>query len=145
MTDRCCRQTYKIDRLQQQVDVEQVKEVLSFMWVSRAGVSAEELIALVGMPQDEFDRIHGALDGFLINRTGLLVPVVQYTPTPECFDARPLAQRIRAEKAGESRGRLDVFQTPEPALRELSTLLDLSVNRPASKKSKKKKSKAATT
>ena len=72
LTDRCCRQTYKIDRLQQQVDVEQVKEVLSFMWVSRAGVSAEELIALVGMPQDEFDRIHGALDGFLINRTGLL-------------------------------------------------------------------------
>ena len=81
----------------------------------------------------------------MLNRTGLLVPVVQYTPTPECFDARPLAQRIRAEKAGESRGRLDVFQTPEPALRELSTLLDLSVNRPASKKSKKKKSKAATT
>ena len=64
--------TYKIDRLQQAVDVDQVTEVLSFMWVSRAGVSAEELQGLVGMKDDEFSIMHVALDGFLINRTGLL-------------------------------------------------------------------------
>ena len=64
--------TYKIDRLQQAVDVEQVRETLSFMWASRAGVSAEELQALVGVPAEEWDRMHIALDGFLINRTGLL-------------------------------------------------------------------------
>ena len=53
-------------------DVDQVTEVLSFMWVSRAGVSAEELQGLVGMKSDDFERMHFALDGFLINRTGLL-------------------------------------------------------------------------
>lgn len=50
--------TYKIDRLQQAVDVDQVTEVLSFMWVSRAGVSAEELQGLVGMQHDEFESLH---------------------------------------------------------------------------------------
>jgi nephrocystin-3 len=65
--------TYKIDRLRQAVDdVDQVTEVLCFMWVSRAGVSAEDLQTLVGMKGDDFERMHFALDGFLMNRTGLL-------------------------------------------------------------------------
>ena len=65
--------TYKIDRLRESVDDDdQVAEVLSFMWVSRAGVSAEELQALVGMKGDDFERMFRALDGFLMNRTGLL-------------------------------------------------------------------------
>ena len=60
--------TYKIERLQTSVDRDYVKEILSLMWVSRAGVSAVELVAMVGIPQEEFDTLHLALglcpDGF---------------------------------------------------------------------------------
>ena len=53
--------TYKIDRLQQTCDREYVKDILSLMWVSRAGVSSDELISMVGIPQEEFKSLHLAL------------------------------------------------------------------------------------
>ena len=67
--------TYKIDRVQQQIsDGDVIKQVLSLMWVSRSGLTADELMALVGgsLGKEEFEHVHSALDGFLINRTGLL-------------------------------------------------------------------------
>lgn len=70
----------------------------------------------------------------LLNRTGRLIPVVQYTVTPECFDGRPLAQRM----AGQRNSYKEVFQVPESALRELSTLLDLKVHHGKKKKRKPK-------
>lgn len=64
--------TYKIDRLRQAVDVDQAREILSFMWVSRAGVAAEDLQSLIGIKGTDFERMQTALDGFLRTRTGLL-------------------------------------------------------------------------
>jgi hypothetical protein len=61
----------------------------------------------------------------LYSKMGMLIPVVQFTPSAECFDARPLARRIRTTKAVGS-WNINVFRIPEPALRELSTLLDLT-------------------
>ena len=64
----------------------------------------------------------------LLNRTGRLLPIVQYSVTPECFDGRPLARRVAESKESGRHGKpMEVFQVPEPARRELSTLLDLKV------------------
>ena len=64
--------TYKIDRMQANVDENYVKDILSFMWVSRAGLATDELVALIGVPKQTFDEIKEALGGFLIDRSGLL-------------------------------------------------------------------------
>ena len=80
----------------------------------------------------------------VFNRTGLMLPVVRFDLSPECTDARPLAKRIDAAKLstnGDGRRGDDgteVFQVPEPALREMSTLLGLTV-----KKRKHKRGKSA--
>jgi tetratricopeptide (TPR) repeat protein len=64
--------TYKLQRLREQVDDTTVKDILSYMWVSRSGLAADELVALVGVPWQTFSLIKEAMDGFLIARTGLL-------------------------------------------------------------------------
>ena len=64
--------TNKIDRLQEAVDENYVKDILSFLWVSRGGLATDELVALIGVPWQTFNEIKQDLEGFLIDRSGLL-------------------------------------------------------------------------
>jgi hypothetical protein len=89
----------------------------------------------------------------MLNRTGVLLPVVQMRTTSECFDARPLKKRLDDAKADVNMHphAVQVFEAPMGALREASTLLELkggkssiakASSNTASKKKKKKKKKS---
>ena len=89
----------------------------------------------------------------MLNRTGVLLPVVQMRTISECFDARPLKKRLDDAKADVNMHphAVQVFEAPMGALREASTLLELkggkssiakASSNTASKKKKKKKKKS---
>jgi nephrocystin-3 len=64
--------SHKIDRLREAFDSNFVSEILSFMWVSRCGLAADELVSLIGVPWQTFNLIKESLEGFLMSRSGLL-------------------------------------------------------------------------